>query len=92
MAPTILSPLPCADIGFLAAEEAIETLPLWEVVAYQGLFQPGNTYYVHAASKYHAECLASEQLAPAEWFPTFSARRRAPDTPSELLLPTAIHQ
>ncbi|MFT4259489.1 hypothetical protein [Microbacterium sp.] len=92
MVTPILSSTLGVTTGFTAEDEVIATAPLWEVVTYQGLFHPGTTYYVHAESKYHAECLASEQMTHGEWFPTFSACRVAPDTASELLIPTTIHQ
>jgi len=66
-----------------AKPEAAATLPLWEVSTYRGLFHPGATYRVEAASKYEAECLATELLAPDEWFPTFSALSASNGLPDE---------
>lgn len=45
----------------------------WEVSTVFGLFRPGRTITVQASSQFEAECLAEEQLAGDEWFPSFSA-------------------
>ncbi len=45
----------------------------WEVSTVFGLFRPGRTITVQASSQFEAECLAQEQLAGDEWFPSFSA-------------------